>query len=314
MNKKANRRAFFVCLFIGLMYVSVAFRVPEKLNIARIWGDKKIMPSSVMGSPTKSNSEISLPEVPASIFKKQPVESQPPKEQATKTEQQPQQAPVAQTTPKLDTRFFEPSFFIALPLVAYAIKEGIIERDGLIFVQKEGYNTKNCKKPIDILRDKDEHGLKVIARLIGKRQSLDFLKQEGVVPNQDIDSEKVITGVGYSIEKEKLISLYTKYVSDDFQDLFPFAMHGMAMVKTKKGFEFSNAREGLGADRAKMEDHEWTMPNLIHLSMRDAIEKLNKHTSKIKVYGNGNVVEQNPRAFERTKGDVECVIYGRTAR
>ena len=30
MNKKANRRAFFVCLFIGLMYASVAFRLPGK--------------------------------------------------------------------------------------------------------------------------------------------------------------------------------------------------------------------------------------------------------------------------------------------
>jgi len=312
MNKKANRRAFFVCLFIGLMYASVAFRLPEKINIARISGEEKIMPSSVMGSTSKPNQDISLPEVPASIFRNQPAESQPSKVSTQQVE--PQQSPAAQSAPKLDGKVIEPNYFIAPPLIAYAIKEGLIERDGLIFTQKEGYNSVNCKKPIDILRDKDEHGLRVIARLIGKRQSLDFLKKEGIELNQNIESEKIITGVGYSVEKEKLLSLYAKYVSEDFQDLFPFVMHGIAVVKTKKGFEFSQVREGQGMDRAKIEDHEWSMPNLINLSVRDAVEKLALHTSKIKVYGNGSVVEQSPKAFERTRGEIECVIYGRTAR
>jgi hypothetical protein len=312
MNKKANRRAFFVCLFIGLTYVSVVLRLPEKMNIARVSSGKKIMPSSVVGSIPKANSEISLPEVPASIFKNQSVESEPPK--AASHQPEPQQPSAAQRIVKLDDKTIEPTLFIALPLVAYAIKEGLIERDGLIFIQKEGYNTVNCKKPIDILRDKDEQGLKVIARLIGKRPSLDFLKREGIVLNQDLDSEKIIFGIGYSMEKEKLLSLYSKYVSEDFQCLFPFAMHGVAVVKTKQGFEFSRVREGQGIDRAKAEDLEWMMPNLINLSVRAAIEKLASHTSKIKVYGNGNVVEQSPRAFERTRGETECTIYGRTAR
>jgi hypothetical protein len=311
MNKKANRRAFFVCLFIGLMYASVAFRLPEKMNIARVSSGEKIMPSSVVGSIPKANSEISLPEVPVSIFKNQPVESETPK--AASHQPEPQQPSAVQRV-KLDDKTIEPSLFIALPLVAYAIKEGLIERDGLIFIQKEGYNTVNCKKPIDILRDKDEQGLKVIARLIGKRPSLDFLKREGIVLNQDLDSEKIIFGIGYSMEKEKLLSLYSKYASEDFQCLFPFAMHGVAVVKTKQGFEFSRVREGQGIDRAKAEDQEWMVPNLINLSVRAAIEKLASHTSKIKVYGNGNVVEQSPRAFERTRGETECTIYGRTAR
>jgi hypothetical protein len=311
MNKKANRRAFFVCLFIGLMYASVAFRLPEKMNIARVSSGEKIMPSSVVGSIPKANSEISLPEVPVSIFKNQPVESETPK--AASHQPEPQQPSAVQRV-KLDDKTIEPSLFIALPLVAYAIKEGLIERDGLIFIQKEGYNTVNCKKPIDILRDKDEQGLKAIARLIGKRPSLDFLKREGIVLNQDLDSEKIIFGIGYSMEKEKLLSLYSKYVSEDLQCLFPFAMHGVSVVKTKQGFEFSRVREGQGIDRAKAEDQEWTVPNLINLSVRAAIEKLASHTSKIKVYGNGNVVEQSPRAFERTRGETECTIYGRTAR
>ena len=312
MNKKANRRAFFVCLFIGLMYASVVFRLPEKMNIARISGEKKIMPSSVVGSVQKTNHDISLPEVPASIFKNQPAESESPK--VAPHQPEPQLPPAAQRIVKFDDKTIEPNFFISLPLVVYAIKEGLIERDGLIFIQKEGYNTVNCKKPIDILRDKDEQGLKVIARLIGKRPSLDFLKREGIVLNQDLDCEKIIFGIGYSMEKEKLLSLYSKYVSEDFQCLFPFAMHGVSVVKTKQGFEFSRVREGQGIDRAKAEDQEWTVPNLINLSVRAAIEKLASHTSKIKVYGNGNVVEQSPRAFERTRGETECTIYGRTAR
>jgi hypothetical protein len=88
----------------------------------------------------------------------------------------------------------------------------------------------------------------------------------------------------------------------------------MAIIKTKKGFEFSQAKESYRTDREKMEVPEWTMPNVINLSVRAAVEKLALHTSKIKVYGNGNVVEQNPKAFERTRGETECIIYGRTAR
>jgi hypothetical protein len=312
MNKKANRRAFFVCLFIGLMYVSIIFRLPEKMNIARVSGGQKVMPSSVMGSRPKSSSDISVPEVPASIFKNQPEASESP--EAVTHHVEPQQAPAAERIVKVDDKSMEPGFFIALPLVAYALKEGLIERDGLIFVQKEGYNTGNCKKPIDILRDRDEQGLKVIAGLIGKRQSLDFLKKEGIVLNQDADSEKIITGIGYTVEKDKILSLYNKHISEEFQGMFPFQMYGVAVVKTRKGFEFSQARENHGTDRVRIEDKEWTMPNVLNLPVRAAIEKLALHTSKIKVYGNGNVVEQSPRAFDRTRGETECIIYGRTAR
>jgi len=88
----------------------------------------------------------------------------------------------------------------------------------------------------------------------------------------------------------------------------------MAIVKTSKGFEFSQAKEVYRTDQEKTESPEWTMPNVTNLSMRAAVEKLALYTSKIKVYGNGNVVEQSPRAFERTRGETECIIYGRTAR
>ena len=312
VNKKANRRAFFVCLFIGVMYTSIVLRLPEKMNITRVWSGQNIMPSTVMGSSLKKKHEVSLPEVPASIFKNQLVEDKPVNIKSDRVETT--QTPPAQHLFSVDDRNMEPNLFIALPLVAYAIKEGFIEKDGLIFLQKEGYNTNNCKKPIDILRDKDEQGLKVISRLIGKRQSLDFLKKEGIELNQDIDSERIITGIGYSIEKNKILSLYKKYLTNEFQKLFPFVIQNMAIVKTGKGFEFSQAKEVYRTDQEKTESPEWTMPNVTNLSMRAAVEKLALYTSKIKVYGNGNVVEQSPRAFERTRGETECIIYGRTAR
>ncbi len=312
MNKKAKRRAFFVCLFIGLMHMSILLRLPEKMNIARVWSGQNVMPSSVVGPTPKKNPDVSLPEVPASIFKKQPAESEPVKASASQTETT--KAPADQHILVVDDKSIEPNLFIALPLVAYAIKEGLLEKDGLIFLHKEGYNTGTCKKPIDILRDKDEQGLKAISRLIGKRQSLDFLKKEGISLNQDVDNERIITGIGYSIEKEKILSLYKKYLTNEFQGLFPFVIQGMAIVKTKKGFEFSQAKEIERADREKMNEPEWTMPNVTNLSVRAAVEKLALYTSKIKVYGNGNVVEQSPKAFERTRGETECIIYGRTAR
>lgn len=310
MNKKANRRAFFVCLCIGLMYGSVVFRLADKISIARVWGGKDMVSSSMAGSKAKMNADISLPEVPASVLESHSEEERHPLKPLT---EQPH-APPERLVVRIDQPNMEPGFFIALPLVAYALKQGLIERDGLIFLQKEGYNNVTCKKPIDILRDKDEHGLKVIARLIGKRQSLDLLRKEGVSLDPNIDSERIIAGTGYTLDKDKILSLYEKYVSEDFSDLFPFVWNGIAVTKTKKGFEFSQARGVSARERERAEEQEWTMPNVINLTMRAAIEKLAPHTSKIRVYGNGFVVEQTPRAFERTKGETECIIYGRTAR
>jgi len=53
------------------------------------------------------------------------------------------------------------------------------------------------------------------------------------------------------------------------------------------------------------------MPNLADLSMRSAIEKLSAHTSRIRIMGGGQVMYQTPRAFERLKGEQECVLQGR---
>jgi hypothetical protein len=57
---------------------------------------------------------------------------------------------------------------------------------------------------------------------------------------------------------------------------------------------------------------EWDMPNLLHLPMRTAVERLSPHTGRIRVMGSGDVVEQHPRSTERVRGEAECILYGRT--
>ena len=53
------------------------------------------------------------------------------------------------------------------------------------------------------------------------------------------------------------------------------------------------------------------MPSLVNLPIKTALEKLAPHTSKIKIHGSGLVAEQQPKALEKMKGEMECVIHGR---
>jgi len=277
MNKRANRRAFFICTAICLMYVSLALRLPEKLNVKRISDDQRATPNSMNLSIPKST------------------------------------PPVNQTTPDAtkDESFIEPSFFISIPIVCSAIKEGLIEKDGLIFIKKDSNNNISCKKPIDILKDRDEEGLKSISKIIGKKYSLDFLKKEGITHKKESDMDETILGKGFVLEKQKLLSLYNTYVPEEYSRLFPFIVSGIGIVRGKNSFEFINAKDNAKGNHVR-EDSEWLMPNLLNLPMKSAIEKLTTHTSKVKVYGSGNVTEQRPKPFERIKGETECVIYGRT--
>jgi len=311
MNKKANRRAFFICLLIGVMYVSVAAGLPEKMSLARVSGERQATATSMGVSMAKVGPGVSSAEVSAPVPGDQRINSEPAK--APIQGSAPQPAPADTNVTQRDDRFMEPGLFISIPLVCHAIEKGLIERDGLIFIRKESYNNGNCKKPIDILRDRDEQGLKAIARIVGRKQSLDFLKKEGIVLKHDIDNESIILGAGYAVEKEKLVALYSEYVPDEYGPLFPFVVRGMAMVKTGKGFDLMRAK-GARLPSHGAGEQEWMMPNLLNLPMRAAIEKLTAHTSRIKVRGSGNVVEQYPRAFERTKGETECIIYGRSAK
>lgn len=311
MNKKANRRAFFICLLVGLMYTSVAARLPEKMNFARVSGEKRPMSKTMGASIPKLTKEVPVSAEQVSAPENQPVQTNLPEAPLPATEATP--TPVGAPVVRQDNKSIEPGLFIAIPIISHAIKAGLIEGTGLIFVRKEGYNTVSCNKPIDILKDRDEQGLRVIARIIGNRQSLDFLKKEGIVPQKDMDAEGVMLGAGYTVDKEKLLSLYDKHVSDDFNKLFPFAVQGIAVTKTGKGFALIPAREGQQIRRVR-EEAEWMMPNVLNLPMKAAIEKITVHTSKIKVYGSGNVTEQHPPAFERTKGETECLLYGRNLR
>ncbi len=94
--------------------MSILLRLPEKMNIARVWSGQNVMPSSVVGSMPKKNPDVSLPEVPASIFKKRPAESEPVKASASQTETT--KAPADQHILVVDDKSIEPNLFIALRL------------------------------------------------------------------------------------------------------------------------------------------------------------------------------------------------------
>ncbi|OPY78131.1 MAG: hypothetical protein A4E65_02398 [Syntrophorhabdus sp. PtaU1.Bin153] len=312
MNKKANRRAFFICLLVGIMYLSVATGLPGKMTLARVSEERQAAPTSMGVAMTRVDPEASSPpEVSASAAGDQRAVAEWPKAPLPASGSQTARDDTGMI--RQDDKSLEPGLFMSVPIVCYAIRKGLIERDGLIFVQKEGYNKGGCKKPIDILRDRDEQGLKALARIVDRKQSLDFLKKEGIVLKQDIDNENIILGVGYTVEKDMLVALYNKYVPEEYGTLFPFAARGMTMVKTGKGFGLTHTRGSRTPSHAA-EEKEWMMPNLLNLPMRVAIEKLTVHTSRIKVRGSGTVVEQYPRPFERTRGETECIVYGRSAK
>jgi hypothetical protein len=207
----------------------------------------------------------------------------------------------------------EPSLFIAIPIICYALREGLIEKEGLIFGRKEGYNNSGWKKPLDILNDKDQEGLKSISKAIGKKQILSFLKKEGITHIEESTTEDIILGKGYVVEKKKLLDLYNKYVSADYQKIFPFFLDTVGIVKNGNSFEFVRPKAA-SRERHEHVEEEWLMPNLTNLTIRDAIEKLSGRTAKIKVYGSGTVTDQQPKPFQRASGEAECVIYGRAGR
>lgn len=312
MNKRAKRRAFFVCSLICVIYMSMAARIPEKMRFGRVVDGPGPMMQNVDVPMPGSRFDLSQPE---QITKDGGLK--------TKSEDEPtlQQTPVSDLSPAVpppshlahDGSSLEPSFLISVPIVCFAIKEGLIEKEGLIFIKKEGYNEANCKKPIDILKDRDEQGLRSISKIIGKKILLDLLKKEGITCKEELTAEDTMLGKGFVLEKKKLLSMYNAYVSEEYSGLFPFVHNGVGVAKERHGFELIDARAGAAVHQAK-EDGEWLMPNLINLSMRAALEKLTAHTAKVRIHGSGDVVEQDPKPFERLHGEAECSIYGRTSK
>jgi len=314
MNKKANRRAFFVCMFICLMYVSIIMNVPEKMCFRRVSNDQKNAPAN-MNMYMQENTRQEIPKiVPVSTVQaEQPIQTVQPERL---------KQPVQAELPAINKRIsnptaggdcIEPSLFMSLPLVCFAIKERLIEKDGLIPAGKGSNNIVTWKKPVDILNDKDEEGLKNISKIIGAKHILVFLKQGGITLKEGLSAEEIMLGKGYVLEKKKLLSLYNNIVTDKDNNLFPFTVNGIGIVRHNGNFELTAMRDKTKKQHSA-ENEGWLMPNLMNLPIRSALDKLAIHTTKIKIYGSGVVAEQSPKPFERTAGETECIIYGKTQK
>jgi hypothetical protein len=279
MNKRANKKAFFICVLIGLMYVSVAMKLPDRFTIGRTSETRDAAPTGMSVSIPKP-APVNVP-APAKPSKTEPV--------------------------------IEPSYFVAIPIVCFAIREGLIEKEGLIFIRKDAQDNAYCKKPMDILKEKDEEGLKSMAKIIGKKQLISFFKKEGVALREELDPRDVILGKGYVIEKNIILAMYNRNVPEDYNKLFPYTIHTTEIRRENDRFAFRQVPDTLKTYPDK-DQNEWVMPSLINLPMKTALEKLATRTSKIKIYGSGLVAEQQPKAFEKMKGETECVIHGRPYR
>jgi hypothetical protein len=279
MNKQAIRKAFFVCASIGLVYGALAFNVQDRFSMKRTY-------------------ETSVKKAPKSLNVAVPGAEREPS----------QQAPViAGSNPSI-----EPSLLIAVPIIAYSIKEGLIEKDGMVLVKKtEDPSSVYLKKPLDILMDKDREGLKTLSRIIGKKNMEAFLTREGVkLPDSSLPFD-TLAGTGYSVDRQVLAALYNKYVGDGFDPLMPFVAGGFEVSRKGGRFEIGRTREEKRS-QAGQESAAWTMPNLSGLSMRAALDRISTKGHLIRIHGSGIVVDQYPKPQERVAKETGCILYGRT--
>lgn len=297
MKKKANRRAFFVCVVICLLYASVAAKIPDKLSVKRI-SEGQNSESKSMSMASQGNAHKTIEEVEEVVPVKTHVA-------AHHISQKAEQRPIPEENQ------IEPSLFISVPLVCFALKEGLIEKDGLISASRDSNSNTTWKKPLDILKDKDEEGLKNLSRTIGTKHMLNFLKKEDITLSKELSGEDIVLGKGYFVEKKKLLATYNNHVTEDYSRLFPFVVSGTGIVKHNGNYTFVRMKTEPRSHYAK-DEQEWLMPNLINLPSKLALEKLITYTSKIRIMGSGNIAEQYPRPFARVRGEAECVIYGRT--
>lgn len=294
MNKKSRKRAFFVYVVICLLYLCVTFRLAEKVSMERTTDEFKNLSKGTI--------------LPVAVAEAE--ERMPPGEKA---ELEPVPVPPIQTdaSPHSTEGSVEPSLLISIPFICHAIKEGWLEREGLIFTKKDAYNNVSWKKPVEILTDHDEEGIQNILTTIGKKRVVEFMRKEGIGAGLSLTAEELILGKGYSVDAGTLVSLYDRYVSVGYDDLFPFSLKHAGIMKTPSGFRLTKGTN-VAKESRKAVEAEWLMPNLTNLPMRVAIQKLSVHTSKIKVYGTGYVMNQSPRALERLKGEWQCTIQGRS--
>lgn len=279
MNKKANRKAFFILVCIGLMYISMAFNLTDKFAMKRTFSEYAAAPQ---------NLNVAIPAAREAVAN-----------------------PVRNVSS--ERAAIEPSLFIAIPIVLSAIKEGLIEKEGLILIKGETNARADFKKPFDILKDKDEEGLASIAGIIGKKQLLHLLKKDGIVIKDDLEINDIILGKGYTVEKKALLANFDNHVTDVHKGLFPFTSNGLEIAKTSKGFEMVETGRHTKIN-SPVAETEWVMPNLINLPMKGALEKVSIKTSKIKIMGSGVVIDQQPKPYEKVRGDIDCTIYGRSSK
>ena len=337
MNKKSKKRAFFVFVIVGLFYICVTFRFPERMSMTRTSGEQAA-PSrgSMVPLPdTETNDRNALSSERAQSSDTVPTASAetddrnaPPSQRALSPNAVPTASaetnreakgpgPADFPVPAKDAQFadageqgIEPSLLLTIPVICYAMKEGLIEKETLIFGRKDAYNKGVWKKPIEILKDHDEDGIKNILTTIGQKRVVEFMRKEGLSPAPGLSPEDLILGKGYRMDRERLVALYNKHVGGACDELFPFFVKEMGIEKGTYGFQLTRSKEA-SRDSGKTAGAEWMMPNLANLPLRLAIAKLSVHTSRIRVYGNGYVMSQSPRAFERLKGEPECIIQGR---
>ncbi|HPP06757.1 MAG TPA: hypothetical protein PLW88_05260, partial [Syntrophorhabdaceae bacterium] len=201
----------------------------------------------------------------------------------------------------------EPMFFITIPIVCHMIKNKVLEQDVLI---PSSNNT--WKKPMQIIKDKDRIGIKNISKLIGKGPIIRFLKHEDIKFRDGLDTEALLAGTGYTLDKNRLIDTFNNHVDENWHELFPYVVDRLAVVKTEKGFKFMEAKKlDLLDKKDTNRDAQWIMPDLKNLPIRIAIEQLNTKTGRIKVFGSGFVIDQSPKPNEAVLGDGDCIIYGR---
>jgi hypothetical protein len=314
MNKKSKKRACFVYGVICLFYVLVTFHIPEKLSMTRT-SDAHVAPSnsSILPLPRTSEVVTHLPPegAPSCTHVPQALAETAESVKTPEAGEAPASATSVARPAKGPQSGIEPSLLISIPVICHAFKEGWLERESLIFAKKDAYNNVSWGKPLEIIKDHNEEGIRNILNTIGQKRVLEFMSKEGVRPALEASVDDFLAGKGYTMEREKLIALYDKYVAGSCDEIFPFVLKQVGIARGRKGeFLITKGREASKED-GKTAEQEWMMPNLANLPTRTAVEKLMAHTPNIKVYGTGRVMSQSPRPFERIRGETACVIQGK---
>jgi hypothetical protein len=313
MNKKSKKRASFVYVILCLFYVAVMFRLPEKLSMTRT-SDAHVVPSnsSILPLPHTNEVEQRLPPEGAPSSTPIPLTVAGTAEGTKTPEVVEAPAPENMARPAYgNSSGIEPSLLISIPVICYALKEGWLDRDSLIFAKKDAYNNVSWRKPLEILKDHDEEGIRNILNTIGQKRVLEFMKREAICPGEGVSAEDLLIGRGYTVEQEKLVALYGKYVGKTCDEIFPFSLSQVGMAKGSHGEFRLITGKAVPKEGNKMAEREWMMPNLTGMTMSAAIDKLSPETSNIRVHGYGVVVSQSPRPFERLRGESACVVQGR---